>query len=224
MRDPPRYEVLAGRAWERGFLLHLRRGGEEVRALVERGKGARVERVPARPHWPPPLYLGTLRLPPLFFLLLGLLVALAFRERDPYLVLFPLLFLPFISFDFKVMGTGRWHALEHKAIHLLKEGNLPEDRREALARLRAASPLLEECGSLLVLRFYLLLPPLALLLPAGAALSLAFLLAHELHASRAGARLLLPLQGLFLATPREEEEALALSLLEALKEAQTVEK
>ncbi len=219
MRDPPRYEVLAGRAWERGFLLYLRGGEEEVRALVERGKGVRVERGPAGPHAPLPLSLGTFRLPPLSLLLLGLLVALAFRERLPDLALFPPLFLPFASLVARATGVGRWHALEHKAIHLLREGDLPGDRREALARLRAASPLLEECGSLLLLRFFLLLSPLALLLPAGAALSLAFLLAHELHASRTGARLLLPLQWLFLATPREEEEALALSLLEALKEA-----
>lgn len=99
----------------------------------------------------------------------------------------------------------RWHALEHKAVHLLSrlgDGPIP-GREEVLKELRELPSLHPGCGVLFGSSVIALAALLTVFLPLTVALLLGVVLAEA--AWRFGLdRIFLPIQHLFLAPPTEE--------------------
>lgn len=122
------------------------------------------------------------------------------------------------AFFLRLTSVPRWHALEHRAAHVLDGEEVPleeEELKEALARASSFHP---RCGTVLAGVFVLASAAFVLVLPLTVALLLGWL-AAEGAARRGWEQALFPIQGLFLAKPKPEElEAAARGLARLLKD------
>lgn len=228
----PKPQVIAGNALATGFILIVDYGpgGQEVLAVKPGGYTIRPRPLPP-PHLRPLGSLGRLLalLPAplaltLYALLLGFLYG-GLSVHAPEVSLTMLLsFLGFACFV-QLTGIARWHALEHKAAHVLQEvweRGLSPDRYSLLSALKRASPFHPQCGTLLFARFILLATPLLFFLNFTPAMILSYALAGLMHHKQFLAVPLLGLERLLLAAPREAEEIQTAVALEAYLKARAL--